>query len=134
MKTLWVFLFGCALMGCDTFSRGSSLAANTGVAVQAVLATTCGIIPDPNEIGDAGCVTEEPVEAVVRVLDGESRLVREFVTGSDGTFNVALAPGSYVLVATTDAPAEIISEVREEVAVQDGVLREVTLRFSTAIR
>ena len=76
---------------------------------------------------------EEPFAATFNVMHG-GRLVRQFSSAGDGTFVVVLAPGSYRVVPTPNAPVLSPTSQFQDVVVGDRGLTTDTLRFDTGIR
>lgn len=62
----------------------------SGIQGQAVVSSDVGL--DDTIFGGS------PVQAHIRVLTAEGRLLASFTTNPDGSFRVALLPGDYVLI------------------------------------
>ena len=98
-----VFVFGLAGLAC-----GSSPVATqeTGLEGQVVRGPTAG---GPVQEGDAG---QEPFSALFHVLDSEERGIAQFRSDENGMFEVALAPGDYIVVPDDSAPIFLAHPVR----------------------
>ena len=120
-STLTVVLF-VSMVGCsfsdvplDTGLRGSVLRGP--------------VIPVCQE--DVPC--DAPFAATFDVREG-SRRVAVFPSDEDGGFEVALAPGSYLVVPQADAPIMNPTMQAQEVVVVPDHVTEVVLVFDTGIR
>ena len=72
-------------------------------------------------------------DAILLVEDAEGRLVSTISTGDDGSFNVVLPPGTYLLVPQ---PVEGLlgTAPEQELIVVDGPVDDVDVAYDTGIR
>ena len=112
-----------------------------------IVVGACGSTAPTPTTGLAGVVVRGPVTPVCQegvpcdaplaaefVVERANRRVAGFRSGSDGRFEVRLAPGRYTVVPGRDAPLLSPGQQRREVEVGPTGLTEVTLLFDTGIR
>jgi hypothetical protein len=73
------------------------------------------------------------VVATIVVKDSSGKQVATVRTGSDGRFEIRLAPGTYVLEGTTSAGLHRVAKPTT-VTVPSGGFATVTITFDTGIR
>lgn len=106
---------------------------NSGIEGEAVLGPVCPG-PQPEEGPRATECADQPYQANFTILDEQNNVIANFQTGEDGNFKVALAPGTYDIVAITD-PAEVFPTAETQtVTVEEGAFTEVRIVFDTGIR
>jgi hypothetical protein len=76
---------------------------------------------------------DRPWQGVVRVSTPGGEVVDEASTGQDGRFEIALEPGSYVVVAVIE-PGGLTSASPANVTIETGAWTEVSLSVDTGIR
>lgn len=110
-----------------------TLASNSGIEGEAVLGPVCPG-PQPEEGPRATECADQPYQANFTILDEQNNVIANFQTGEDGSFKVALAPGTYDIVPITD-PAEVFPQAETQtVTVEEGAFTEVRIMFDTGIR
>jgi len=100
--------------------------AQQGVKGQALIGPMCPVMSDDDSCPD------KPYQGQIQLLDANGDVITEFTTDADGTFQVSLPVGSYVLQGVSQgafprAPSQ-------EVTVRPGEYAQVTLSFDTGIR
>ncbi|HET7520560.1 MAG TPA: carboxypeptidase-like regulatory domain-containing protein [Candidatus Limnocylindria bacterium] len=132
---LLLVLAACTPSGGSPTSGASSASGSEGatVAIAGVVTAgpTCPVVTQPP---DPACA-DRPVDgAVIRVLDGDGRQVAEVTSAADGSFELRLVPGDYVLVPQpVDGLMGTASE--QELRVPAAGLREpVSIAYDTGIR
>jgi hypothetical protein len=101
----------------------------TGIRGTATAGPVCPVERVPP---DAGCAPRPVIGAVVDIRDAGGKQVAQAHTGSDGTFLVAVAPGTYTV--TAEATTGIMhAPGPQSVTVTDGVAL-VDLVYDTGIR
>jgi hypothetical protein len=125
-RLLALGLIALGLSACG--DSGSAAAPDSGIRGRALLGPTCPVITE-----DMPC-PPEPYEGEIWVLAaGSDELVATVHSGSDGRFEVRLAPGDYVLEG--DATAESFPYAKPvTVTVRPGAFTRATLAFDTGIR
>ena len=122
------------------------LASVLGLAL-AYAAIGCAAPSRPTDTGLVGTVVRGPVQPVCRVdvpcdapfsagftVQQGDRIVATFRSDGQGHFEVRLAPGTYVVVASPDAPIISPKAQAKEVVVGSNGLTTVELHFDTGIR
>ena len=77
---------------------------------------------------------EAPFRATFIVTDGDGNEVGRFQSDDDGSFELALAPGDYVIVPEASAPVFRPEQQQQAVTVPEGEMVELTLRYDTGMR
>ena len=107
----------------------ASASVKTGIRGTATAGPVCPVERVPP---DAGCAPRPVIGATVDVRDADGKQVAQAHTGSDGTFLVAVPPGTYTVSA--EATTGIMhAPAAQSVTVTDGVAL-VELRYDTGIR
>lgn len=103
-----------------------SVPLDSGIRGRVQLGPTC-----PVETRDVPCVT--PYAAVLVILDADQREVARVTSDANGTFEVALGPGTYTL-APTPGGDPFPSAAPQAVSVTQGAYTEVEINYDTGIR
>jgi len=101
-------------------------AAQQGVKGKAVIGPMCPVMSDDNTCPD------KPYQGQIQVLDPSGDVMTQFTTGADGSFQVPLPAGSYVLRGVRQGPFPGAPPL--EVTVRPGEYVQVTLTFDSGIR
>jgi hypothetical protein len=123
-----------AIVACDggaTTPAGASegQADATGIAGAVVAGPTCPVVTDPP---DPSCA-DRPVAGAVLVVSVNGTELTRVTSASDGTFRVALAPGTYrVIPQPVDGLLGTAAE--QEVVVEAQALAEIVVSYDTGIR
>jgi hypothetical protein len=120
------------LVGCDAPPRpGASPTPNepSGIRGTVLLGPTCPV-GEPGSTDPISCLT--PYAAQLVILDGDNEVVGRVTSGADGTFEVALPPGDYVITPVGGDPYPIAQPV--PVVVTAGEFTEVQVNYDTGIR
>jgi hypothetical protein len=107
----------------------ASSSAQTGIRGTATAGPVCPVERVPP---DAGCAPRPVIGAVVDVRDANGKQVAQAHTGSDGTFLVAVPPGTYT-VSAEETTGIMHAPAAQSVTVTDGVAL-VDLVYDTGIR
>jgi hypothetical protein len=122
---------GLIVAGCGNFGvEVSTPVPPSGIRGSVVLGPTC---PNPPSVGPSGqvpCLT--PYAAQLVVLDSEGKVVTRTTSGSDGTFEVDVPPGDYVIAPATNASYPIAQPV--SVQVTPGNYAEAQINYDTGLR
>ena len=124
-------VFATVVGGCGNFG----VVVNTppppsGIRGSVVLGPTC---PNPPSVGPDGqvpCLT--PYAAQLVVLDGEGKVVTRATSAADGTFQVDVPPGDYVVAPATTDSYPIAQPVSVQVVA--GNYAEVQINYDTGLR
>src|SRR4051812_16222708 len=116
--------------GCARPAVGVSPTPSGGIGGSATAGPTCPVEKVP---ADPACAPRPVCGAVVVVRDGSGVEVARAMTGADGTFFVALGPGSYVVAPQ---PVEGLMGVAPEqsIDVAAGARSTIVLAYDTGIR
>jgi len=87
----------------------------------------------PVERVDTPC-PDQPFQATIVVDDAHGKEVTRFDSGADGSFRVALAPGSYTLVPQSPNGGGPPSAGEQTVEVRSGAYTDVTIQYDSGIR
>lgn len=119
------------LAGCGNFGvEVSTPQPPSGIRGSVLLGPTC---PNPPSVGPEGqvpCLT--PYAAELVVLDSEGKVITRVTSGADGTFQVDVPPGEYVVTPATNDSYPIAQPV--SVQVVPGNYAEVQINYDTGIR
>jgi len=107
----------------------ASSARQTGIRGTATAGPVCPVERVPP---DAACAPRPVIGAVVDVRDANGKQVVQAHTGSDGTFLVAVPPGTYT-VSAEETTGIMHAPAAQSVTVTDGVAL-VDLAYDTGIR
>lgn len=126
LLVLALIVAGCGNFGVEV----STPVPPSGIRGSVVLGPTC---PNPPSVGPSGqvpCLT--PYAAQLVVLDSEGKVVTRTTSGGDGTFEVDVPPGDYVIAPATSASYPIAQPV--SVQVSPGNYAEVQINYDTGLR
>ena len=120
---------GCGEIGIS----GTTPTPPSGVKGTVVLGPTCpvGSEPGANDPVPSACLT--PFAAQLVVLDDENKVVARIASGNDGTFQVDLAPGDYVIAPATGTDSYPIAQP-VSISVTPGNYATVQINYDTGIR
>jgi hypothetical protein len=127
MRRLAALAFALALCSCARPAEpGDGDAMRSGIRGRVVLFPST-----PVEIG----TSPSPVKGVATgvFIESEDGDIRRIATESDGTFSVALPPGTYV-VSPQLPPGSTYVPVGRTVTVEEGLISRVTLLLETRLR
>jgi hypothetical protein len=124
---LVVVVVGCSEIGIpiDTPTPPS------GIRGVVLLGPTCPVSQDPGANDPVPCVT--PYAASLVVLDSESAVVARVMSAADGTFQVDLPEGDYVVTPSTGSDTYPIAQP-VSVTVSTGQYADVEINYDTGIR
>jgi hypothetical protein len=120
-------LIGCSEIGIPV----DTPKAPSGIRGSVVLGPTCAVESSPGAHDPVPCLT--PYSASLVVTDSESAVVARVTSASDGTFQVELPPGEYVVTPATGADTYPIAQP-VSVTVQPGAYVDVEINYDTGIR
>lgn len=130
---LLVLLVAGVASACgDIAVEGQTPVPPSGIKGTVVLGPTCPVGGEPgtNSPVPAACLT--PYAAQMVVLDDENKVVARVASGADGTFQVDVAPGDYVLAPATTDSYPIAQPL--SVTVVPGQYVTVQINYDTGIR
>ena len=120
-------------IGCgDIGISGTTPVPPSGIKGTVILGPTCPVSGDPgsfNPVPEA-CLT--PYAAQMVVLDDENKVVAHIASGADGTFQVDVAPGDYIVTPSSTDSYPIAQPV--SVTVVPGQYVTVQINYDTGIR
>jgi hypothetical protein len=122
---LLLLLLGAVACGNVTGAAGTG---NSGIRGRVVAGPQCPVEP----ASGSGCESE-PVSTDVIVKGGGGDIVTKVHSGSDGRFEVSLAPGTYVLEPVV-SDTGMMSAKPVSVTVKTGQFAHATLTLDTGIR
>ena len=130
---LFAALTACFVVACGDISIGGATPTPpSGIKGTVILGPTCpvsGGTESFNPVPEA-CLT--PYAAQMVVLDDENKVVAHISSGSDGTFQVDVAPGDYVVTPATTDSYPIAQPV--SVTVVPGQYVTIQINYDTGIR
>ncbi len=109
-------------------ASGSPASGSSGVSGIVRIGPMC-----PVERAGSPC-PDKPYSTQVDVLDANANTVATTHSGSDGTFRVAVPPGSYTVAAVTPTPGGLPHGSPVRVTVTEGTYSNVTLTLDSGIR
>ena len=127
LTALAALVLGCSEIGIPI----PTAAQPSGIRGTVLLGPTCPTGEEPGAHDPVPCVTAYAAQLVV--LDSEGGRVARVTSGNDGTFQVDLAPGDYVVTPATGAETYPIAQP-VSVTVQPGTYVEVEINYDTGIR
>ena len=127
-------IVACVALGCDTLG----ISANTptppsGIKGTVVLGPTCPVGGDTSQTGAVPSACLTPYAAQLVVLDSENKVVKRISSGNDGTFQVDLDPGDYVIAPASGTDSYPIAQP-VSVTVAPGQYVTVQINYDTGIR
>ena len=127
LVALLVAISGCSEIGIPV----ETPVAPSGIRGTVVLGPTCAVESSPGANDPVPCLT--PYSASLVVLDSESAVVKRVTSAADGTFQVDLPPGEYVVTPSTGADTYPIAQP-VSVTVAPGQFASVEINYDTGIR
>lgn len=127
VAALVVAVAGCSEIGIPV----ETPVAPSGIRGTVLLGPTCPVESTPGANDPVPCVT--PYSANLVVLDGESAVVKRVTSEADGTFEVNVPPGDYVVTPSTGADTYPIAQP-VPVTVFAGQYASVEINYDTGIR
>jgi hypothetical protein len=118
---------GCSEIGIPV----ETPAQPSGVRGTVLLGPTCPVESTPGANDPVPCLT--PYSANLVIIDSEGIRVDSVTSGSDGTFQVDLEPGDYVVTPATGADTYPIAQP-VSVTVSPGQYASVEINYDTGIR
>lgn len=118
--------------GCDEppgAGPSGTPTAPSGIRGTVILGPTCPV-GEPGSTDPINCLT--PYAAQLVILDGQNEVAGRITSGDDGRFEIALAPGDYVITPIGGDPYPIAQPVA--VVVTAGEFTEVQVNYDTGIR
>jgi hypothetical protein len=127
MFVVWLAISGTFGAACTPAAATPSASTpESGIRGTVLLAPTC-----PVEVaGATPCVT--PYAAVLVITDSEGREVSRVTAAADGSFQVRLPPGDYVILPQPGDPFPTAQPL--DVVVVPGEFAEVQVNYDTGIR
>ena len=112
------------LAACGADAAGDGTSGMRGVAT---VGPQC-----PVEIAGSPC-PDEPFQGTIQVLNADGDVVADATTNDDGSFEIPLEPGSYVVTAALEGGSPpFVKPV--DVTVEVGAFAEVNVSVDTGIR
>jgi hypothetical protein len=130
MTTIRGILLLIASLGLAVASCGGPAAVDSGIRGQATAGPVCPVEKNPP---DPSCAPRPVSGAVVVVRSSGGAEVLRVTTGADGTFQVAVPPGQYV-VEGLPATGLMAAPGPQDVTVTAGAPATIVLRYDTGIR
>jgi hypothetical protein len=115
-----------AFAACGGGAPSPSPTAASGIRGTVVLGPTCPV----QQAGASPCLT--PYAATIVVTDSEDRQVARTTARPDGSFQVELPPGEYVILPQPGKPFPQAQPL--DVTVVPGEFAEVQINYDTGIR
>jgi hypothetical protein len=127
-------LVACFALACgDIGISGTTPTPPSGIKGTVVLGPTCPVGGDISQTGAVPSACLTPYAAQLVVLDDENKVVKRIASGGDGTFQVDLDPGDYVIAPTTGTDSYPIAQP-VSVTVTPGQYAMVEINYDTGIR
>jgi len=130
---LFAALTACVALACGSIGlSGDTPTPPSGIKGTVILGPTCPVVGGTesfNPVPEA-CLT--PYAAQMVVLDDENKVVAHISSSSDGTFQVDVAPGDYVVTPATTDSYPIAQPV--SVTVVPGQYVTIQINYDTGIR
>jgi len=124
----------CFALGCDSFGiSGTTPTPPSGIRGTVVLGPTCPVGGDISQTGAVPSACLTPYAAQLVVLDSENKVVKRITSGNDGTFQVDLDPGDYVIAPATGTDSYPIAQP-QSVTVSPGQYVTIQINYDTGIR
>ncbi len=127
-----VALLALLVLACSAnpVGRGETPQPPSGIRGTVILGPTCPTGDEPGAFEPVPCLT--PYAAQLVVLDEQQAVVARMSSAPDGSFEVDLAPGDYVIAPQGGDPYPIAQPV--SVSVRAGSYAEVQINYDTGIR
>lgn len=116
------------LAACGSPASAPAPAPGTGVQGTVTIGPTC-----PVERVNSPC-PPRPIKATIDVRDAAGKQVSQFVSGSDGRFQIDLLPGTYTLMGAGHGAAVLPRPIPVTVTVVAGSYTTVNVQFDSGIR
>jgi hypothetical protein len=130
---LLALLVACVVAACgDIAVVGNTPVPPSGIKGTVVLGPTCPVGGEPGDNNPVPSACLTPYAAQMVVLDDENKVVAHVASGGDGTFQVDVAPGDYVLAPTSTDSYPIAQPI--SVTVVPGQYVTVQINYDTGIR
>jgi len=127
-------LVACFALGCDNIGiSGDTPTPPSGIKGTVVLGPTCPVGGDTSQTGAVPSACLTPFAAQLVVLDSENKVVKRLSAGNDGTFQIDLDPGDYVIAPATGTDSYPIAQP-VSVTVPPGQYVTVQINYDTGIR
>ncbi len=127
MRALVLLALVPAAAGC--LSGGPAL--DSGIEGVVLLGPTCPVEREPPE---PGCEDRPYETSLVVTTADQARVVKEFRSDANGTFRVAVAPGTYQIRSAAAADVLPYCSVAEPIIVHAGSYTNVTVSCDSGIR
>ncbi len=127
-----VLVLGLFIGACEPppVDPGATPAVESGIRGTVILGPTCPTGSSPGANDPVPCLT--PYSAQLVVLDEENNVAGRVTSDADGTFELVLAPGKYIVTPLSGDPYPIAQPI--SVTVAAGEFVEVQLNYDTGIR
>jgi hypothetical protein len=102
---------------------------SSGIRGKVLIGPNC---PGPVIEGDTQCEEMQPYQAELAILDAQGNPVKEVLSTLEGTFQVALQPGKYVVRPVS--PKRFPFAPEQTVTISGGQWVEITILYDTGIR
>lgn len=130
---LFAALIACFAVACGSIGlSGDTPTPPSGIKGTVILGPTCPVSGGTESFDPVpeACLT--PYAAQMVVLDDENKVVAHIASAGDGTFQVDVAPGDYVVTPATTDSYPIAQPV--SVTVVPGQYVTVQINYDTGIR
>ena len=125
--SLCAFAFAACSIGTDDDPAPTPVGAgDSGIRGIVLIDPIC-----PVERPESPC-PDRPFEATIQLLDERGKLVSEAYSGTDGRFEIVVAPGTYTLHPVSDTAPP--SDPDQTVAVEQRAFTNVTISYDSGIR
>ncbi len=122
-----------AVVGCgDIGISGTTPTPPSGIKGTVILGPTCPVSGAPESFNPVPQACLTPYAAQMVVLDDESKVVAHIASGADGTFQVDVAPGDYIVTPASSDSYPIAQPV--SVTVVPGQYVTIQINYDTGIR
>ena len=118
--TVWLGVLAMCWLPCHLLAAHHY---SSGIRGQAVVSSDVGL--------DGSILDGSPVQTHVRVLTSRGRFVTSFFTAGDGSFEVGLSPGEYLLLPDSP-PNPYWQPIQTAVRVHGGKFTTVTIGYYVA--
>ncbi|HYV33359.1 MAG TPA: hypothetical protein VE973_00725 [Candidatus Limnocylindria bacterium] len=119
----------CEFAACPSLATSTPAANDSGVVGNIVIGPTCPVERIPP---DPACAPKGyQATVIVKTPDGKKEIKR-FTSGSDGSFKVSLAPGTYLLSPINSGVYPRGAD--QTVVVEKNKYTQVTIEFDSGIR
>ena len=102
----------------------------SGIRGTVILGPTCPVEGEPGAHEPVPCLT--PYVAQLVIVNGQDEVVARVTSADDGTFQVDLPPGDYVVTPQSGDPFPVAQLV--PVSVPPGTYVEIQVNYDTGIR